>query len=86
MLSNGHPLSLLLSRAQQAHPATKRMFPSEFSGIVTSIAYQGPVGACARGTRGIQTRSRWLKKKGISTAAVAAASEPWMALRSMFSP
>jgi hypothetical protein len=33
-----------------------------------------------------QTRSIWLKKKGISTAAVAAASEPWIALRSIFSP
>lgn len=35
---------------------------------------------------GGQTRSKWLKKKAISTEAVAAASEPWMALRSIFSP
>lgn len=34
----------------------------------------------------IHTRSRWLKKKAISTAAVSGASDPWMALRSMFSP
>jgi hypothetical protein len=81
-----HPPLLLRSQVQHAHPTHEVDGSIRVQKDSCQQSMSGCGGVFTRGLGGIQTHSSWLKKKEISTAAVAAASEPWMALRSMFSP